>query len=94
MSVPKNCSVGNWQMLYLYSKNRELCMGPCDLSTIVPKSINLIFPHLKLIKLLCRHHICSPCLRDSPRDVPPVRRSGNNHIFPTITIENGPKMWK
>ena len=45
-------------------------MGPCDLSTIVPKSTAIVFPHLKLIRLLCRHHICSPQLKDSPRGSP------------------------
>ena len=63
----KNCGVGKWQVLYLYSRNPTLCMGPCDLSTIAPKSTATVFPHLKLTKLLCRHHVCSPWLRDRPR---------------------------
>ena len=86
MKVPKNHGVGKQQVLFLYSRNLKLCMGPSNLRTIVPKSISIIFPHLKRIRLLCIHHICSTQLGYSPREITYVRWAGNNCICPSINI--------
>ena len=49
---PKKWGVSDLQVFYLYSRWQEFCIDPCNLSAILPKQIEIIFPLWKFMKLL------------------------------------------